>query len=192
MEEPREFERLVAEQFDSLWGYALALTRHADSAEDLIQDSLTRAFERFHLFDRSLSFKAWTFTIMRHAHVDQLRKRRARIREAPWDWLLAGPEPDLAHESLLCAIPLDPEAILSRLESVVRVRAAIERLPGELREVVELRDIEGLSYREIAAVLACPVGTVMSRLYRGRNLLRTCLAEAPTVEPKAVEARRGL
>jgi RNA polymerase sigma-70 factor (ECF subfamily) len=192
MDEPREFENLVAEQLDSLWRYALALTRHTDSADDLVQDSLARAFERFHLFDRSLSFKAWMFTIIRHAYVDQLRKRRARIREAPSDWPFRGPESDLAHESLLCAIPLDPEAILSRLESVVRVRAAIEHLPGELREVVQLRDIEGLSYREIAAVLSCPVGTVMSRLYRGRNLLRTCLAEAPTEEPKAVETQRGL
>jgi len=82
-------------------------------------------------------------------------------------------------ESPLCSIPLAPEDILLRREAVEQVREAIRHLPPLLREIVELRDIEGLSYHEIATILSRPVGTVMSRLYRGRNLLRTYLVEPP-------------
>jgi RNA polymerase sigma-70 factor (ECF subfamily) len=195
-DEPAEFARLVLEHQDSLYGYARALARHEDEAEDLLQDSLTRAFERFRLFDRSLSFKAWMFTIVRHTYVDQLRRRRARPEEA--GWLLGDGEPDAGAESPLYAIPLDPEALLARLESVERVREAIRLLPGPMREVVELRDIEGLSYQEIATVVKRPIGTVMSRLYRGRNLLRMCLVGrdvekgAETRQGKGAETHHGL
>jgi RNA polymerase sigma-70 factor, ECF subfamily len=175
MDEPSEFERLVREQLDSLYGYARALTRRDVEAEDLVQESLTRAFERFHLFDRSLSFKAWVFTIIRHCYVDKLRRGRSRREDS--SWLFRDREADAAAESPLYAIPLDPEAILARQESVERVREAIRHLPGEMREVVELRDIEGFSYREIASIVKRPIGTVMSRLYRGRNLLRAGLVE---------------
>jgi RNA polymerase sigma-70 factor (ECF subfamily) len=190
MTEPSEFERLVLEALDSFWSYALALTERGDRAEDLLQDALARAFERFALFDRSLSFKAWMFTVIRHMHVDHLRKGHARRHEEGPDWLLG--EGD-AHfcESPLYAIPLDPEAILVHRESVERLREAIQHLPGDLREVIALRDVEGLSYREIAEVVKRPIGTVMSRLYRGRNLLRSYLVE-PKPGEKGAESRRGL
>lgn len=195
MNEPAEFERLLIERLDSLYSYALALTRRADEAHDLLQDGLARGFERFQMFDRSLSFKAWMFTIMRHSYIDGLRRRRARGRETEAAWLLDGGEPDASVESPLYSIPLDPEAILARRESAERVREAIRQLPGEMREVVELRDIEGLSYREIAAIVKRPIGTVMSRLYRGRNLLRTRLVQREVGEVKAesrTETHRGL
>jgi RNA polymerase sigma-70 factor, ECF subfamily len=185
-----EFEMLVLEQLDALWGYALALTRREHEADDLLQESLTRAFERFRLFDRSLSFKAWMFTIVRHTYIDQLRKRNARAFDQRGAWLFGETEPDLSAENPLCATPLDPEAILARQESVDRLREAIEHLPDDMREVVELRDVEGLSYRDIAIIIKRPMGTVMSRLYRGRNLLRSYLVERQ--EPPKVESRRGL
>src|SRR5437879_13925605 len=84
MTEPSDFERLVLEQLDSLWNYALNLTRRSDQAQDLLQDALARGFERFELFDRSLRFKAWMFTIIRHIHVDHPRKRNGpRLAESP-------------------------------------------------------------------------------------------------------------
>lgn len=88
----------------------------------------------------------------------------------------------VSMESPLYSIPLAPEDILLRRETVDQVREAIRRLPPLLREIVELRDIEGLPYREIATIVSRPVGTVMSRLYRGRNLLRTYLVE-PSQRP---------
>jgi RNA polymerase sigma-70 factor (ECF subfamily) len=190
MTEPSDFERLVLEQLDSFWSYAISLTGRADQAQDLLQDALARGFERFALFDRSLSFKAWMFTIIRNLHVDHLRKAGARrLEEAP-EWLESKGASEVA-ESPLYAIPLDPEAILAQRESVERLREAMRLLPAEMREVVELRDIEGLSYREIAEIVKRPIGTVMSRLYRGRNLLRSFLVQ-PKPEDKNAESRRGL
>jgi RNA polymerase sigma-70 factor (ECF subfamily) len=190
MAEATEFERLVLEQLDSFWGYALGLTGREDRAEDVLQDALTRGFERFELFDRSLSFKAWMFTIIRHTHVDHLRKAGARRFINRGSELLDEGIP-AAPASPLYAIPLDPEALLVHRESVERLQEAIQQLPAEMREVVELRDIEGLSYREIAVVVKRPIGTVMSRLYRGRNLLRSSLVEAKPGEKRA-ESGLGL
>jgi RNA polymerase sigma-70 factor, ECF subfamily len=189
MTEPSDFERLVLDQLDSFWSYALGLTGREDRAEDVLQDALTRGFERFALFDRSLSFKAWMFTIIRHIYVDHLRKSDARRHNGTTE--LPEEVAPSAADSPLYAIPLDPEALLVHRESVERLQEAIQQLPADMREVVELRDIEGLSYREISVVVKRPIGTVMSRLYRGRNLLRSSLVEAKPGEKRA-ESGRGL
>ncbi len=191
MSDGSEFERLILESLDSLYSYALARAHRADDAEDLLQESLSRAFERFRLFDQSLSFKAWMFTVIRNTHIDRLRKRRVRRGEEGLSAPTNGVEIAIVAESPLYAIPLDPEAVLTRQESLEQVRDAIRHLPGDMREVVELRDIEGLSYQAIAAIVSRPVGTVMSRLYRGRNLLRTWLVEQ-TPGRKGAETRHGL
>jgi RNA polymerase sigma-70 factor (ECF subfamily) len=190
MGEASEFERLILGSLDSLYSYALVRTRRDDEAEDLLQESLARAFERFRLFDPSQSFRAWMFTVIRNTHIDRLRKRAVRALAEPVSEVDNG-ELEIVPESPLYAIPLDPEAVLSRQESLERVREAIRHLPGDLREVVELRDIEGLAYRDIATIVQRPIGTVMSRLYRGRNLLRTRLVD-PTPGEKSAQSRRGL
>lgn len=190
MGETSEFERLILESLDSLYSYALVRTRREDDAEDLLQESLARAFERFQLFDQSLSVKAWMFAVIRNTHIDGLRKRAVRGFDEGMSAMHSG-ESAIVADSPLYAIPLDPEAVLTRQESLERVREAIRHLPGDMREVVELRDIEGLSYQEIAAIVGRPVGTVMSRLYRGRNLLRTWLVEQARGE-KGAGIRRGL
>jgi RNA polymerase sigma-70 factor (ECF subfamily) len=158
-----------------VYNYALVLTRRTEDAEDLLQESLVRAYQGFDTFDRSLSFKPWMLTIVRNVQTDRQRRQRARPLEEAVG--LDEAEPVVPMEGLLCSIPLAPEDILLRRETVEQVRDAIRRLPPLLREIVELRDIEGLSYREIATVVGRPIGTVMSRLYRGRNLLRTYLIE---------------
>jgi len=171
-----EFQAEVSGCLDSLYGYALLLARSSQDAEDLLQDSLVRAFRGFDSFDRGLSFKAWMLRIVRNAHIDRQRRRKARpVEEPPWDD--ADSPAGASSDSPLYSIPLAPEDILLRRETVERVREGIRRLPPPMREVVELREIEGLSYLEIAAIVDRPVGTVMSRLYRGRNLLRTYLVE---------------
>jgi RNA polymerase sigma-70 factor, ECF subfamily len=173
-----EFQDLVRKYLDSLYNYALVLTRQVEAAEDLLQESLVRAYDGFHTFDRAQTFKPWIFTIIRNAQIDRQRRQRVRPSEEPLGREEEA-EPVVSMESPLCSIPLAPEDILVRRETVEQVRGAIRRLPPLLREVVELRDIEGLAYREIAAIVSRPIGTVMSRLYRGRNLLRTYLVERP-------------
>lgn len=173
-----EFQEFVRGYLNSLYNYAMVLTRRAEDAEDLLQESLVRAYDGFHTFDRSLSFKPWIFTVMRNVQIDRQRHRRGQPSQEPLGAEENADSP-ASMESPLYSIPLAPEDILLRRETVEQVREAIHRLPPALREIVELRDIEGLSYRQIALVVSRPVGTVMSRLYRGRNLLRTYLVEPP-------------
>ena len=177
MDSAVEFQGLVLEHLDSLYNYALVLTRRTEDAEDLLQEVLVRGFQSFASYDRSLSFKGWMFTIIKNAYIDRFRRQRRLPLEEPL-WATRGvEEPVLSLDNPLCSVPLAPEDLLLRREAIEQVREAIRRLPEEMREVVELRDVEGLAYREIARVINRPIGTVMSRLYRGRNLLRTCLVE---------------
>jgi len=175
-----EFQAYVSGCLDSLHNYALLLARPPEDHEDLLQEGLIRGFRGFDSFDRALPFKAWMFGIIRNAFIDRHRRRMARPMEGP----LEDDQPSTL-DSPLYSIPLAPEDILLRQESIEHVRDGIRRLPISMREVVELRDIEGLSYRAIATLIDRPVGTVMSRLYRGRNLLRTYLVEPRRPDGKA-------
>jgi RNA polymerase sigma-70 factor, ECF subfamily len=178
MDEEAEFQELFLTHLDSVHSYALLLSRNASEAEDLLQETLLRAFRGFGSFKRQLSFKAWVLKIMKNAQIDRARRVRVRPVEVEEDWR----EPDshienLEREVLLYPVPLNPEDLLLRRVTIEQVSEAIRSLPAPLREVVELREIEGLPYRDIAAVIGKPVGTVMSRLYRGRNLVRSVLQE---------------
>ena len=168
-----EFQGYVSASLDSLHNYALLLSRPPEDPEDLLQESLIRGFRGFDSFDRELPFKAWMFSIIRNTLIDRHRRRKARPLEDP----LEDEHFAAMLDSPLYSIPLAPEDILMRQETIEQVRDAIRRLPILMREVVELRDIEGLSYQTIAITIDRPIGTVMSRLYRGRNLLRTYLVE---------------
>jgi len=168
-----EFQAFIAGCLDSLHNYAMLLARPPEDYEDLLQESLLKAFNGFGSFDREMPFKAWVFSIIRNSHIDRQRRRKASTLEDPLnDNQTAG-----LLQSPLFSIPLAPEDILLRQETIERVREGIRRLPMLMREVVELRDIEGLSYRTISTIIDRPIGTVMSRLYRGRNLLRTYLVD---------------
>jgi RNA polymerase sigma-70 factor (ECF subfamily) len=173
-----DFQPLALRYLDTLHNYARILTRDPSEAEDLLQETLVRAYRGFGSYDRALSAKVWLLKIMKNAHIDRCRRRQARPVEEPLPDEL-GPDRSISGE-----IPLNPEEILLQRLAIDEVRAAIRRLPPLWREAVELRDIEGLSYQEIAEVLGSPVGTVMSRLYRGRNLIRSLLLGHPAVEPR--------
>jgi RNA polymerase sigma-70 factor (ECF subfamily) len=169
-----QFQELALKYLDSLYNYGRLLTRDDTEAEDLLQETLLRGFRHRATVDPALNPKAWLFKVMRNAHVDRCRGRSARPSEVA---LSNGdaPEHEGVEASELRPGPFDPEEILLRRVAIAEVRAAIRQLPPVLRETVELRDMEGLSYREIAAVIGRPIGTVMSRLARGRNLLRATL-----------------
>lgn len=183
-----EFQAYVRGCLDSLHNYARLLARPREDHEDLLQDSLIRGFQGFDSFDRALPFKAWMFGIIRNTCIDRHRRRKMRLLEDPLD----DDQSSAGLDSPLYSIPLAPEDILLREEAIEEVRAGIRRLPLLMREVVELRDIEELSYRDIAAIIDRPIGTVMSRLYRGRNLLRTYLVEPRRQDGQATRIRHEL
>jgi RNA polymerase sigma-70 factor (ECF subfamily) len=177
MEQQAEFQDLVLSDLDSAYSYALTLAGSRPEAEDLLQETLLRAFRAFGSYKRHLSFKVWLFKIMKNAHIDRERRKRVRQLGDAWNRPQVSQE-DVTQEVLPYPVPSNPEELLLRRIAIEAVREAIRRLPFMLREVVELRDIQGLSYQKIAEVIDKPIGTVMSRLYRGRNLLRSMLQDA--------------
>jgi RNA polymerase sigma-70 factor (ECF subfamily) len=177
MEPQAAFQEFVLGDLDAAYSYALALAGTRPEAEDLLQEALLRAYRAFSSYKPHLSFKVWLFKIIKNAHID--RQRRRLVRQ--WGGHRHHQQElheDTAREVLPYPVPLNPEELLLRHLTIQEVRDAIRRLPAILREVVELRDIQGLSYQKIALVIDKPIGTVMSRLYRGRNLLRSMLQEA--------------
>jgi RNA polymerase sigma-70 factor (ECF subfamily) len=170
-----QFRELATKYTDTLYNYARLLTRRPPEAEDLLQETLLHAFRALPTLDQELSPKAWLLKIMKHRHIDRCRRKQSRPMEEEFDEERQAPDAES---------PLNPEEILLQRLAIEEVRTAIRRLPPAWREAVELRDIEGLSYLEIAHVLDRPIGTVMSRLYRGRNLLRSYLQERQTIQPR--------
>ncbi|MBW3641959.1 MAG: sigma-70 family RNA polymerase sigma factor [Actinobacteria bacterium] len=153
---------------------ALSLTRSTSDAEDLVQETMLRAFRAIDRFDGRHP-RAWLLTILRNVHLNSIRRRRPD--------LLRDPDTDVGE--------LDPTVWASSAESVVIdqtfdgvVELAFRSLSGELREVVSLVDVQGMTYAEAAATMGTPVGKVMSRLHRARARIRVYLAEARVTQPK--------
>jgi RNA polymerase sigma-70 factor, ECF subfamily len=164
----RVFEETVLPHLDAAFNYARWLTRDDGEAEDVVQDACVRAM-RFFSSLRDDDARAWLFAIVRNTWYSRL-SHRARMTETPLFDSTRDERPDAA---------LDPEARLLQQRTVAHVRDALEQLPVDFREVIVLREIEGLSYKEIAAVVRVPIGTVMSRLARARERLLAALQAAP-------------
>lgn len=156
------------EHMDGLYGYAMVLTRNRTEADDLVQETYVRALEAMHRLRENSNVKGWLFTILRNLWFNELRKRRSAPN------LLEIDGEDNAADGLVGNAKDSHEIFVSNEDSE-RVRMAIAQLPIEFREIILLREFEELSYQEIAEVLACPAGTVMSRLGRARAKLRTIL-----------------
>lgn len=165
-----EFARTALDHIDALYGYAMALTRNRSAAEDLVQETYLRASRAFGRLLPDSNLKSWLFAIMRNVWLNQIRHDRS----GPTFVELDAEEDE--RVGWLADAALDPESEFERKESTDRVRQAIEELPPTYREVVVLRDIEGFSYQQIARLVGCPAGTVMSRLSRARGRLKELLA----------------
>lgn len=166
----REFEDAALVHLDMLYRVALRLTHSRPEAEDLVQETCLRAFRSFHRFIPGTNCRAWLVTIMRNLFLNRLRRdRHETLDEDPSRWESA----DSATGT--DSISGNPEEEL--LQTILHgdVDRAIRALPVVFREVVVLVDLEGLSYREVSDAQGCPIGTVMSRLFRGRRLLRQSL-----------------
>jgi RNA polymerase sigma-70 factor (ECF subfamily) len=156
---------------DALYSTALYLCRNPDDAADVLQETYLRAYRSWHQFTPGTNCKAWLFTILHNAFRNRLRAQRAAPMSVELDEHVV--RTDLAPE---VGNRVDDPAELAEFHSMgAEVQAALEALPDEFREVVVLVDLQDLTYEEAAAVLNCPIGTVRSRLSRGRNMLHQAL-----------------
>jgi RNA polymerase sigma-70 factor (ECF subfamily) len=160
-----DFQRTILPHLDAAYSLARWLTRDEQAAEDLVQDSFVRALKAYGGF-RGENPRAWILAIVRNTCYTWLAKGKAREPLVEFDDSIETPDAGAS----------DPAALMTRGADRASVRAALDALPPEFREVVVLRELEGLSYQEIAAVAGVPVGTVMSRLSRARTRLERALA----------------
>ena len=156
------------EYLDSLYGYAMVLTRNRADAEDLVQETYVRAIPAMNRLRPDSNVKGWLFRILRNAWLNHLRKRRT-APEIAWSDVADGSVVDIAEPSK------DSYHIFVSNVEREQVQAAIQALTPKFREIILLREFEELPYDEIACLLECPVGTVMSRLARARSKLRELL-----------------
>ena len=166
-ERARLFEELVVPETDVLWRVALSITRNRADAEDVVQETLLRAFRSLGTFDGRYP-RAWLLTILRNAERNRHRRRRPELLS----------DPEMAEDLGPRTESDEVEVSAEQHEFTDFVAQAVEELPDGFREVVDLVDINGLSYQEAADVLGVPIGTVMSRLHRARRRLREALVPA--------------
>jgi RNA polymerase sigma-70 factor, ECF subfamily len=163
------FEREALDCVDSLYGTALRLTRNPADAEDLVQDTYLKAFRSASQYRPGTNLKAWLFTIL---HNTFLNRRRRAVREP----VSMEPEEIERGSVGLAGAGPTPEQLLLRDTLDADLQAALDALPESFRQAVWLRDVEEFSYAEIASMLGIPIGTVMSRISRGRRMLYDQLA----------------
>ena len=174
---------VLLEYLDGLFSYAMALTRNSFEAEDLVQETYVRAIKAMGRLREGSNIRAWLFAILRNTWLNQIRQQRARPQLLELDM-------DEKSNGLAVETAKDPHALYVTKIETEQVREALRQLPEDLREVIVLREFAELSYQEIAAVLRCPLGTVMSRLSRARFKLGTLLS--PTqVSDNEVSSQRA-
>ncbi len=164
----RQFEALAEPCHGDIYRWALRLTRNADRAADLTQEAFLRAFEKFYQFQEGTNFRAWVSKIMVNIHIADYRKRRHAPDQVAWQYLTRPDEHRLAAAG---NGQMNPEAVYLAKAPLERVRRAVDDLPEPYRDAVRLADFEELPYEEISRKLAVPIGTVRSRIARGRKLV---------------------
>lgn len=170
-----EFEREAVKHLDGLYATALRLTRSASDAEDLVQDTFLKAYRFYDHFEAGTNLKAWLFKILTNTFINKYR-RSTRERT-----VLEGSDADPVGEGVMSNAALrgliDP--VGTTLSPIIgqEIQAALDELPEDYRLMIVLADVEELSYKEIADVVGCPIGTVMSRLHRARKMMQKRLVD---------------
>jgi RNA polymerase sigma-70 factor (ECF subfamily) len=165
----RDFESQALQHLSELRAAALRYARNERDAEDLVQETLLRAFAAWGSFQQGTNCRAWLFRILTNSFINEYRRLSKERAYAGRNEPLFSPARRHAAG--------DPEGALCERMLGDEVTAALSALPGDFRCVVVLADVQGMSYREIAETIGCPLGTVMSRLYRARRILETSLGE---------------
>lgn len=171
----RQFEEQALPFMDQLYGAAMRMTRNPSDAADLVQETFVKAFASWKSFTQGTNLKAWLYRILTNTYINTYRKKQREPYQGTIDeledWQLGGAESTTATSSRSA----EAEAIDHMPDSTVK--DALQSIPEDFRLAVYLADVEGFSYQEIADIMKTPIGTVMSRLHRGRRMLRDLLSD---------------
>lgn len=175
LEKSERFQREALPHLDQLYGAAMRLTRNQQDAEDLVQETYAKAFAAFHQFKPGTNLRAWLYRILNNTFISNYRKAQRQPRQADVAEVEDWQEYAASNHSSRGLQSAEAEAIENLPDS--EIREALAKLPQDRRLVVYLADVEGFSYQEISEIMDTPIGTVMSRLHRGRRQLRDLLAD---------------
>lgn len=169
----QDFEDEIIPHLDAMYNFALRLTSNPNSAEDLVQDSIVKAFRFFSSYEKGTNAKAWLFRILKNSYINNYRKRSKQPNQVDYDEVASFYETIRADRTDTS----DLEDRMFRELIDDDISKALDELPEDFKTVVLLCDIEDFTYEEIANMLDVPIGTIRSRLHRGRNLLKKQLLE---------------
>lgn len=169
----QDFNEEMIPHLDAIYNFALRLTTDPNDAEDLVQDTIVKAFRFFSSYEKGTNAKAWLFRILKNSYINNYRKKSKQPHQVDYS------EVSQYYESIRSeqSETTDLEDLMYREMLDDDVTTALTELPEDFRTVVLLCDVEGFTYEEIANMLDVPIGTIRSRLHRGRNLLRARLLE---------------
>ncbi|MDX1672857.1 MAG: sigma-70 family RNA polymerase sigma factor [Balneolaceae bacterium] len=173
VQKQQDFEEEIIPHLDAMYNFALRLTSDPNDAEDLVQDTIVKAYRFFSSYEKGTNAKAWLFRILKNSYINNYRKKSKQPNQVDYD------EVSTFYETIR-AERTDTSDLEDRMYRELiddDITKALEELPEDFRTVVLLCDIEGFTYEEIANMLDVPIGTIRSRLHRGRNLLKAELMD---------------
>lgn len=173
VQKQEDFEEEIIPHLDALYNFALRLTSDPNDAEDLVQDTIVKAYRFFSSYEKGTNAKAWLFRILKNSYINNYRKKSKQPNQVDYDEVATFYETIRAERT--DTSDLEDRMFRDLIDD--DISNALEELPEDFRTVVLLCDVEGFTYEEIANMLDVPIGTIRSRLHRGRNLLKAQLME---------------
>ncbi len=173
VQKQEDFEEEIIPHLDAMYNFALRLTSDPSDAEDLVQDTIVKAFRFFDSYEKGTNAKAWLFRILKNSYINNYRKQSKKPSQVDYDEVSTFYETIRAERT--DTSDLEDKMFRELIDD--DISNALDELPEDFRTVVLLCDVEGFTYEEISNMLDVPIGTIRSRLHRGRNLLKSQLME---------------